>query len=225
MLEKKKLIDLTMMIEEGMQTFCAHWHPFVEITQMGRHGIENRETRKIILGTHTGTHVDAPLHFVETGETVENIPLDCLVGPATVLDFSHAADFQEISVSDLEETIGSNPKERLIFRFDWDKRALGTSRYYTDHPFLSEDACIWLVENGCRLIALDAPQPDNPVNGLGAEKDGVNHRILLGSNIIIVEYLIHLNLIKKKVVDLVVAPLKIKGADGAPARCFVMEDA
>jgi len=221
--KKQRIVDLTMMIEEGMQTFNVHWHPLVEITQMGRHGIENRETRKILLGTHTGTHMDAPRHFVPDGETVENIPLEWLVGQATVLDFSKAKDFQELSVEDLKVTIGKLPMERLIFRFDWDKRALGTNRYYTDHPFLSETACEWLVANGCRLIALDTPQPDNPLNGRGAEKDAPNHRILLGKNTIIVEYLVNICEIQKKEVELVVAPIKIKAGDGAPARCFAIE--
>lgn len=222
-MSRNRIIDLSMMIEEGMQTFCVHWHPLVEITQMGRHGIENRETRKITLGTHTGTHVDAPRHFVKDGETIENIPLDCLVGPATVLDFSDAHDFQEIHVADLKSAIGKHPRERLIFRFDWDKRALGTNRYYTDHPFLSEEACEWLVDNGCRLIALDTPQPDNPENGRGAKKDAPNHRILLGQNTIIVEYLVNICEIRNPEVELVVAPIKIKQGDGAPARCFVIE--
>lgn len=223
MKQNRRLIDLSMMIHEGMQTFCVHWHPLVEITQMGRHGIENRETRKILLGTHTGTHVDAPRHFIPEGETVENISLDCLVGPATVLDFSKAKDFQELQVKDLVQAIGNRPKERLLFRFDWDIRALNTNRYYTDHPFLSEAACEWIVDNGCRLIALDTPQPDNPKNGRGAEKDAPNHRILLGSKTIIVEYLINIRQITQPEVELVVAPLKIKEGDGAPARCFAIE--
>lgn len=219
-----RIIDLTMMIEEGMQTFCVHWHPLVEITQMGRHGIEDRETHKLILGTHTGTHVDAPRHFIKDGETIENIPLDIFVGPATVLDFSSAKDFQEIQIDDLKNEIGDRSMSRLIIRFDWDKRALGTHRYYTDHPFISEKACSWLVENGCRLIALDTPQPDNPLNGYRSENDAPNHRILLGANTLIVEYLVNLNQVKQQEVELVVAPLKIKHADGAPARCFVIEN-
>lgn len=223
MTQKQRIIDLSMMIEEGMQTFCVHWHPFVEITQMGRHGIENRETRKLVLGTHTGTHVDAPRHFVREGETIENIPLDWLVGPATVLDFSGAADFQEIGIADIEKAIGNHGKKRLIFRFDWDARALGTNRYYTDHPYLSEEACDWLVNNGCQLIALDTPQPDNPKNGRGAMKDAPNHRILLGASTLIVEYLVNIRHIKKSEVELVVAPIKIKQGDGAPARCFAIE--
>ena len=221
----KRIVDLSMEIHEGMQTFCAHWHPLVEITQMGRHGIENRETRKIILGSHVGTHVDAPLHFIPNGEPVNNIPLEVLVGRASVLDFSHLQDFQEIGVDDLLEAIGGRCMERLIFRFDWDLKALGTNRYYSHHPFLSEEACQWLVENNCKLIALDTPQPDNPKNGYGASNDAPNHRILLGASVIIVEYLVNLREINCSVVNLVVAPIKIRGSDGAPARCFaIIED-
>ncbi len=223
MMNQRRIIDLSMTIHEGMQTFCAHWHPFVEITQMGRHGIEDRETRKLVLGTHTGTHVDAPRHFVSSGETIDNISLDVFIGNAAVLDFSWAADFQELHPNDLEAAIGSRPMERLIFRFDWDIRALGTKRYYTDHPFLSEDACSWLVEHGCRLIALDTPQPDNPLNGYNTNNDAPNHRILLSQNTLIVEYLINIREIKQPEVELIVAPIKIKDGDGAPARCFAIE--
>ena len=223
MKSQHKIIDLTMNIEEGMQTFAAHWHPIVEITQLGRHGIENRETRKIVLGTHTGTHMDAPRHFIRNGTTVEQIPLEQLVGKATVVDFSNANNFQQIEVEDFEKALENRPIERLIIRFDWDRK-LGTNEYYTDHPFLSEQVCRWLVHNGCRLIALDTPQPDNPKNGRGAKKDAPNHKILLGNNVIIVEYLVNIREIKQHEVNLIVAPLKIKEGDGAPVRCFVMED-
>ena len=67
----KKIIDLTITNEEGMTTFPVYWHPFVEVTQMGRIGIEGRETKKIIIGTHTGTNLDAPRHFIENGITID----------------------------------------------------------------------------------------------------------------------------------------------------------
>ncbi|MBP0005261.1 MAG: cyclase family protein [Cyanobacteria bacterium SBC] len=220
---QSRIIDLTMNIEEGMQTFAAHWHPLVEITQLGRHGIENRETRKVVIGTHTGTHMDAPRHFIRNGATVEQIPLEQLVGKATVLDFSYAEDFQQMEVEDFKRTLGDRSVERLIIRFDWDRK-LGTNQYYTDHPFLSEQVCRWLVHNGCRLIALDTPQPDNPKNGRGSPKDAPNHKILLGNNVIIVEYLVKISDIQNPEVNLVVAPLKIKDGDGAPVRCFAIEE-
>ena len=146
-----------------------------------------------------------------------------MVGKATVVDFSNANNFQQIEVEDFEKALENRPIERLIIRFDWDRK-LGTNEYYTDHPFLSEQVCRWLVHNGCRLIALDTPQPDNPKNGRGAKKDAPNHKILLGNNVIIVEYLVNIREIKQHEVNLIVAPLKIKEGDGAPVRCFVMED-
>ncbi len=212
-----------MTVEEGMQTFAAPWHPFVEITQLGRHGIENRETRKITLGTHTGTHIDAPRHFIARGNTVEQIPLDQMVGPATIVDFSTLPDFTEIDVAMLEGRLAGKDVERVILRFDWDLQ-LNTNRYYTDHPFLSEAACEWLVTQGCRLLALDTPQPDNPLNGRTAVKDAPNHKILLAAGIVIVEYLVNLRLLTAERVELVVAPLKIKEGDGGPARCFAIEE-
>lgn len=217
-----KITDLSMMLEEGMQTFAAHWHPFFESTQLGRHGIENRETRKIILGTHTGTHIDAPRHFIAEGETIENVSLEQINGPAFVVDFSTLPDKYEISKDDLLKALNYKCPERLIARFDWDLK-LNTNEYYTDHAYFSEEACQWLVENGCRVIALDTPQPDNPLNGRGAAKDAPNHKILLGAGTVIVEYLVNIRKLSQKEVMLIVAPLKIKGGDGAPVRCFAIE--
>ena len=108
----RRLIDLTMTIKEGMQTFASHWHPFVEITQLGRFGIENRETRKIVLGTHTGTHIDAPRHFIKNGLTIERLSLEQLNGTATVLDFSSLPDKTEVDTSLLIETLAGRPVRR-----------------------------------------------------------------------------------------------------------------
>ena len=93
-----KIIDLSLPIEEGMMTFPTHWHPVVEVTVLGRHGIEGRETRKIVLGTHTGTHADAPRHFIPNGGTIDEIPLEILIGPASVADFTDCRALQEIGL-------------------------------------------------------------------------------------------------------------------------------
>lgn len=70
------------------------------------------------------------------------------------------------------------------------------------------------------LIALDAPQPDNPLNTRGSKRDAENHKIFLGNNVLIAEYLINLSKIKKKIFELFICPLKINKGDGSPARCF-----
>ena len=112
---------------------------------------------------------------------------------------------------------------RIVVRFDWDLRALGKNRYYWEHPYFTQAACQWLVDNGCRLIALDTPQPDNPKNGRGTDNDAPNHKILLGAGVVIVEYLVNIRSVSSREIDLFVAPLKIKEGDGAPVRCFAVE--
>jgi arylformamidase len=218
----RRVVDLTYPIHEGMTTYPVHWHPVVEITVLGRHGIENRETRKLVLGTHTGTHCDAPRHFVPGGKTIDQISPDVFVGPATLLDFSVVGPKQEVNVSDLEKQLGSERPERLILRFDWSDH-WGRLSYYSDHPYLSQAAARWLVERGVRLLAMDTPMPDDPRNGRGAPLDSPNHTILLGAEVILVEYLCNLRSLKTREIELIVAPLNIRDGDGAPLRCFAIE--
>jgi arylformamidase len=215
-------IDLTFTIEEGMTTFPTPWHPFVEITQLGRLGIEKRETRKLVLGTHTGTHCDAPRHFIPGGATIDNVSLDVLMGPARVVDFSKTAPFQEVGVGDFERALSTSRPERVVMRFDWSTN-WGDLKYYSDHPFISQDAARWLVERGVRLLAMDTPMPDNPKQGRGSDPDSPIHKILLGNGVVLVEYLTNLKSISKTDIELIVAPLKILGADGAPARVVAFE--
>ncbi len=217
----KQIIDLTMHIEEGMQTFPTLWHPFVEITQLGRHGIENRETRKIVLGTHTGTHIDAPRHFIKNGKTVDEIPLETLIGTATILDFTHCGPGYEVGVEELKSAIGNKPIQRIILRFDWDKY-LGTMDYYTKSPYLSYTAATWLVEKGCALLGMDSAMPDDPRNGKGSDNDSPIHKILLSNEVILLEYLVNLKSITEPVFEIIVAPMKIKGADGSPVRAMAI---
>jgi arylformamidase len=217
-----KIIDLSLPIEEGMMTFPTHWHPVVEITILGRHGIEGRETRKVVLGTHIGTHADAPRHFIPDGGTIDEIPLDVLVGPATVADFTECRPLQEIDVADLKTRLGDKIPQRLILRTGW-SQYFGDMKFYNEYPFLSENAAQWLVDNRVRLIAMDTPSPDNPAHSRGTEKDSPNHKILLGAGLVLVEYLTNLKALTALEVELIVMPLKLKGCDGAPARCAAIE--
>lgn len=215
------IIDLTMTLREGIMTFPVHWHPVVEITQLGRFHVEGRETRKIVLGTHTGTHVDAPRHFVRGGQTIEHTDLELYYGPARLIDFTDLPDKTEISKDMLVERVGKDFPPRLVLRYDWDHR-LDSLAYYSDHPFLSEQACEWIVANGIRLVGFDAPMPDNPLNGRGAEKDSPNHTILLGAGVAILEYLVNLSQIPVADFILSALPIKIEEGDGAPVRAVAI---
>lgn len=217
-----RIIDLSFRIENGMTTFPTYWHPPVEITILGRHGSENRETRRIVLGSHTGTHCDAPRHFIPDGMTLDRLSLEVLVGPAFVADMSNVPPFKEVGIDLLEHLIGDNSIERLILRYDWSKN-WGKQNYYTDHPYIAEEAASWLIDRGIRLLAMDTPTPDNPKNGRGAEKDSPVHKLLLEKNVILVEYLCNLKSLTQKNIELIVLPLKIYEGDGAPARCIAIE--
>ncbi len=214
----ERIVDLTFPIHEGMTTFPVHWHPFVEITQLGRFGIEGRESRKVMLGTHTGTHIDAPRHFIPGGASIDQLPLDLFIGPARLVDFSRAKPLQEMQVKDFEEQLGDERPARVVLRFDWSDQ-WGGPRYYPEQPFISEDAARWLVARGTRLLAMDTPQADSPKNGRGAEKDSPVHKILLGAGVIKLEYLTNLRQVTARDFELIALPLNIRDGDGAPARC------
>jgi len=216
--EMEKIIDLTYDISEGMTTFNAPWHPLVSIKQMGRIGMEGRETRKISFGTHTGTHVDAPLHFIKNGISIDEIPLSKLVGNITMIDLSSLKENTPIT----KEMLVKLPiSKKTLFKFGWGK-FWGTNKFYSDYPYFTKEAAEFLVSKNVELIAYDIPSPDNSYAKLGSAEDSQIHKIFLSNGIILVEYLANLD--KVDLADdwkIVVTPLKIKNADGSPARVFI----
>ena len=175
------------------------------------------------MGTHTGTHIDAPRHFIPDAPTVDEIPLDQMNGLASVVNLTAFGPGQEVGLSDLEKALGDRSAERVLLRFDWE-RMIGSLDYYYKSPYLSEDAAKWLIEKGCKLLGMDTPMPDNPENGRGCTKDSPNHKILLGGGAILVEYMVNLSAIDRDEVNIIVAPIKVKEGDGAPARVFAILD-
>jgi kynurenine formamidase len=213
----RRIVDLTLPLHDGMPTYPLPWHPNFEVVQLARHGIERRETRRLTMGTHTGTHCDAPRHFVEGGRTIEELPLDVLVGPAVVLDLTDAEP-GPLAPDVFERLLGDRRPERLLLRFDWSDR-WGTFAYFEGHPHLSEEAAQLLVDRGVRLLGIDTPTPDDPLTGRDGRPDSPVHHILLGAGVVLVEYLTNLKELPSDEIELVVLPLKLVGGDGAPVRC------
>jgi len=213
-----QILDLTYDIKEGMTTFNVPWHPIVSIQQLGRHGLEGRETRKVSFGTHTGTHVDAPLHFVENGVSIDKISLDTLVGDVAIVDYSYLKDNEPVTkemLSDISIT------GRMLFKFGWGKY-WNSKKYYTDYPYFTKEAAEYLCSMNIKLIAMDTPSPDDSRIDLSGDGDSPVHKIFLNNGIVLVEYLAN----TEKIEDysgwnIIVMPLKIKGADGSPARVCI----
>ncbi|MBN1902441.1 cyclase family protein [Candidatus Sumerlaeota bacterium] len=218
----KKIIDLSHVIEEGMLTFIAPWHPMVEISIMGRHGLEGRETRKIVFGTHTGTHIDAPAHFVPGGSTIDETSLDALVGKAFLVRFPQCLPKRKINIRDVKKQLPDLSKvKRVIFRFDW-SRFWGQEQFYKDWPFFSLELASWLIEGGVTLVGMDTPSPDNPMDDRASGNDSPLHKLFLKNGVTLVEYLARLDEVKTDSFDLVALPLKIKQGDGSPSRVIAL---
>lgn len=165
------------------------------------------------MGVHTGTHLDAPAHFLRGGAGVETLDLDVLIGPALVV---HAPDGGHITAEMLEALAIPPGTERLLLRTRnselWGR---GELTFDTGFVAIAADGANWLVEHGVRLVGIDylsvAPFDDSIPT----------HRILLGAGVIPVEGL-NLYGVEPGEYQLICLPLKIAGSDGSPARAVLI---
>jgi arylformamidase len=161
---------------------------------------------KLCCGVHTGTHVDAPVHFIDGAGGIETIDVDALVGPCAVVDARSVEG--DITAADLER-IGLPDSERILFRTRnselWDGRP-----FTMDFVAIAPDAASVLVERGVRLVGVDYLSVGSPET----------HRILLGARIVALEGL-DLRAIDPGPYEVFCGPIKLVGSDGAPARVLL----
>ena len=165
------------------------------------------------LGAHSGTHVDAPMHFIRDGAPVDRVPLVPLIGAAVVLDIPD--NVQAIDAAELRrhEWRGA---ERVLFRTRSSIRQwMRSATFHRDFAYIAADAAQLLADAGVQLVGIDY---------ISAEQFGapapVSHRILLGKGIPIIEGLL-LEGIQPGHYDLIVLPMKVAGHEGAPARAVL----
>jgi len=158
---------------------------------------------RLELGVHTGTHVDAPLHFIDGGAAIEALALDVLVGPARVLDLTSADRLDASALAGVELA-----ERTLLKTSNSELWARGT--FAEDALALTEDAARILVDGGVRLVGID-------YLSVG---DEAAHRVLLGAGVVALEGL-DLRDVEPGEYELLCAPLKLVGSDGAPARVLL----
>jgi len=210
----RTLLDITLTLSPNLPVWPGD--PPVEVARVSdlAAGDPWSLTR---LGTsaHAGTHVDAPAHFLADGATVEALDLDALIGPARVVALP---DIDAIDASALEALELPPSTERLLLRTaNSDRRARGVpeSEILADFVALAADGARWLVERGLRLVGIDGPSIA-PLDDIDAP-----HRVLLGAGLVIVEGL-DLAQAAPGDYELLCLPLKLAGADGAPARVVLV---
>lgn len=167
----------------------------------------------VFFGSHTGTHVDAARHFFDDGETVDQLPLDRLIGRATVLEF--AEDVMQIGAQELD----GQPLEgaRRVLLKTRNSALLEQAEFKRDYTFLAPDGAELLAERGVELVGIDYLSIEQFRSGHHR-----THRTLLERRIVIVEGL-QLGGVAPGVYDFICLPLKLAGMDGAPARAVLLE--
>jgi arylformamidase len=201
-------IDISVPLRTGM----ANWPGDLGVTIQQTQNINEGDVcnvRTISMSAHTGTHMDAPLHFIANGRSIDTMPIDATVGSARVIGID---DEQVIGPEELERH-DLKPGERILFK----TRNSGMSfqsydEFSPEFVAISAGAARYLVEHRVRTVGVD-------YLSVGAlEGDGVDtHRILLGAGLWVIEGL-NLSRVSPGDYDLVCLPLKIQGGDGAPAR-------
>lgn len=208
-----KPIDLTLTISKSIPSFPGSPTPqFISWSNLKEDGY-NLEL--LFLSSHTGTHLDAPFHFVKNGIKIDQIPLGRLMGKAILIKIKKSKN-SPITKSDIlqfEKKNGSIPDKSSIFFFtDWQKN-LKKNNYFTENPGLALSAATYLAQKKTNLVGIDSPSID-----LGKDESFSVHHVLSKNNILIVENLANLNKIKSKEFDFTILPLKLKDATGSPVR-------
>ena len=210
-------IDLTLTISDKLPTFPGSPKPqFIPWEKIIPDGY-NLEL--LFLSSHSGTHMDAPYHFLEKGKTIEKIPATRLATNAILIKLKKTAN-SVISKKDILQFESKNGKipnhSTVVFSTGW-SRYLEKKFYFEKNPGLSIDAAKYLASKKINLVGIDSPSID-----LGTDSKFSVHHILSKNNILIVENLTNLDKIKSTNFKFVVLPLKLKNATGSPVRAIAI---
>ncbi len=217
----RRIVDLSIPLVPDMQIYPGD--PAPAFRSAFRIETDDVNVLAMELGSHTGTHVDAPYHFVADGDRLEDIDLGLFSGPAVIADVTGHGDREPIgwdALAPYAERLG--PGTILALRTGWSERHYGAARYF-DHPFLSADACERIVEAGVRTLAVDTLNPDETILDDREQRWEV-HRQFLGAGGVIAENLTNLGAVDFDDPQLCLFPLRLGAdADGAPCRAVALE--
>lgn len=207
------IIDISVAIDNKLPIWPGGSFPQLDVVSDMGDGKQCNET-KIKIGTHTGTHIDAPLHFIKDGSTVDKLPLDIFIGDVFVAEFR---DEREITSYDIEKLDIPEGVSRILFKTSnsklWEKEI---SEFKEDYVGLTEDAAKWLVDHNIKLVGVDY---------LSVAKYGdiVNvHKIILGAGIVALEG-INLSGVEMGNYQLVCLPIKIPNTEGSLVRAVLLK--
>ena len=204
-------MDVSIPLRNGMSGWPGD-DPFERrLTHAMAAGAANNLSQ-IAASAHTGTHMDAPLHFIADAPAMETMPIDAVVGAARVVGIR---DPEAVRVAELEP-LGLEPGERVLFRTRNSDRRLTEGEFAKDFVYVAPEAARYLAERAVRTVGVDYLS----VGAFREESGRETHRVLLGAGIWIIEGL-NLADIEPGAYEMICLPLLLVGSDGAPARAVL----
>jgi kynurenine formamidase len=209
-----RVLDLTHAFDNGMPVFPGLPDPsFEPIAKVEDDGYAM--TRYAMLN-HIGTHVDAPAHQIAGGDTLDEIGLERLVTDAVRIDVSHRDPHGAIPLEEIREQLDGVRAGDIVLFFSNNARNYGTEAYWTGWSYPDPGASRALIERGVSAVGFDGPSAD-PVDSTTMDL----HRIWLSAGRMILENVNNLDQLPARA-QLVVAPMKVARANGAPTRIFAL---
>ncbi len=229
----RKIIDLSHTLYHSMPSWPTSPNLLYEPTaHVARDGSTTHVIRQMT--THPGTHVDAPLHFVVNGKSVDQLPVDTFVGEGVAIDLSYKKAGEEITSEDLGDYESEIRVGDVVMLYTgWDKRIGFNPEYLFEWPYLVEESAKYLVERRVKAVGTDTLSiggwdqevfAHGPIARRGSPAE--THRILLGKGIILIEVLKNLDQVldgkKSRRAFFIYAPMSIQGAEGGPCRALAL---
>ena len=211
----EKTVDLSLPLTNDTQVYPGDPEPEIKVATTIKE--DGYNLHYVNIGSQTGTHVDAPYHFLQEGETIEKVDLSYFIGTGVIVNVQGKTANQAITLSDImpyEKDF--KPGAIALFNTNWYKHE-GTSQYL-EHPYLSAEACEYILNKGVNTFGIDAINIDPtggtefPVHDMIAEKGGI-----------IVENMAFLDHVDFDEPLVAFFPLKLVGCDGAPVRAAAIK--
>ncbi len=215
-----RIVDLSHPVENGMQVYPGD--PVPAITPAATLDRDGVNVLHVAMGSQTGTHVDAPYHFLPDGARVDALELSTFLAPATVVDVRGLAPRSPIPWGRMAPHVARMPPGAiLVLHTGWSRH--WCSPAYLDHPYLDEGTARRIVEAGVRTVAVDALSVDETPPPGGGPGGFPAHLVLLGAGGAIVENLTNLEAVDFPDPVLGVLPIRLRDADGAPVRAVALQ--
>lgn len=209
------ILDLTREISTDTKVFPGS--PLPKFITWNKMDVHDYHSEVIFMSTHTGTHMDAPSHFVTGVSSIDKIPIDRFFSRAILIKITKASD-ELITANEIE---ASNVRilegDSIVFSTLWENE-VNNDHYFSHSPGLSEDAAEYLINKKVNAVCIDSPSIDR-----GSDSNFPVHKLLLNKEILIVENLCNLSEINSQNFTLIMIPLKLSGASGSPIRAIAID--